>query len=39
MLALAGIGVGVLGVLAAAAAWLTRPCAVAPTPRPAPESV
>src|ERR687883_891506 len=35
MLALAGIGVGVLGVLAAAAVWLTRPRAIAPTPRPA----
>jgi hypothetical protein len=39
MLALAGIGVGVLGVLGAAAVWLTRPRAIAPTPRPAPEGV
>jgi hypothetical protein len=39
VLALAGIGVGVLGVLAAAGAWITRPRAAAPTRRAATESV
>jgi hypothetical protein len=38
-LALVGIGVGVLGVLGGLAAWLTRPRATVPTPRPAPEGI
>jgi hypothetical protein len=37
MLAMAGIGVGVLGLLAAVVVWLTRPRAALPTHRPAGE--
>ena len=37
MLAMAGIGVGVLGLLAALGVWLTRPRAVVPAQRPAGE--
>ncbi|HYY89118.1 MAG TPA: hypothetical protein VFA49_10010, partial [Chloroflexota bacterium] len=37
MMALAGIGVGVLGLLAALGAWLTRPRPAAVSTRPASE--
>ena len=38
-LALVGLGVGVLGLLAAVAAWATRPRAAVPQPRPASERI
>jgi len=39
MLALGGIGVGVLGLLAAAAVWITGPRAAAPQRRTATETI